>query len=62
MDRDSGLNLHFRELRERAEAGVLLPSDEITKAKHGIAVQRERTRPSLVSNLVQKIAPCKLPL
>lgn len=27
--------------RERAEAGALLPSDKITKAKRGIAVQRE---------------------
>lgn len=27
--------------RERAEAGVLLTSDEITKSKHGIAVKRE---------------------
>jgi len=30
--------------RERAEAGELLPSDKITKAKLGIAVQRERVR------------------
>jgi len=30
--------------RERAEAEVLLPNDEIMKAKHGIAVKRERTR------------------
>ena len=28
----------------RAEAGELLPRDEITKAKLGIAVQREQTK------------------
>ena len=42
---DSNENRRFCELRERAEAGVLLLEGlKALETKHGIAVTRERTR------------------